>query len=132
MIVKMNANLDQLVEMTKYKHKSSPYMVLLILHNICFSSANKAKIIANDKVIAVLSACLDSDSPMAQRIGASALWALLHNCQKAKVTLKNPSIKRRIDETYASVKKTVLQNQETQQDVYHLKCLETLVQFLSS
>ncbi|KAL8182368.1 UNVERIFIED_CONTAM: hypothetical protein K2H54_055034 [Gekko kuhli] len=118
--------------MTKYKHKSNPYMVFLILHNICFSTANKAKILANDKVIAVLSACLESDSPLAQRIGASALWALLHNYQKAKVTLKNPSIKRRIDETYASVKKTVLQNQESQQDVYHLKCLKTLVQLLSS
>ncbi|XP_060100048.1 rotatin isoform X2 [Heteronotia binoei] len=131
-IVKMNGSLDQLVEMTKYKHKSNPYMVLLILHNICFCSANKAKILANDKVIAVLSACLESDSPVTQRIGASALWALLHNYQKAKVTLKNPSIKRRIDETFASVKKTVLQNQESQQDVYLLKCLKTLVQLLSS
>ncbi|XP_054840962.1 rotatin [Eublepharis macularius] len=132
MIVKLNGSLDQLIEMTKFKHKSNPYIVLLILHNICFSSANKAKILANDKVIAVLSACLESDSPTAQRIGASALWALLHNYQKAKVTLKNPSIKRRIDETYASVKKTVKQNQENQQDVYYLRCLETLVQLLSS
>nr|XP_056710923.1 rotatin [Euleptes europaea] len=132
MIVKMNGSVDQLIEMTKYKYKSNPYMVLLILHNVCFSSANKAKILANDKVIAVLSACLESDNPVTQRIGASALWALLHNCQKAKVTLKNPSIKRRIDETYASVKKTVLQNPENQQDAYHLKCLETLMQLLSS
>ncbi|XP_077208985.1 rotatin isoform X2 [Paroedura picta] len=131
-IVKMNGSLDQLAEMTKYKYKSNPYFVLLILHNLCFSSANKAKILANDKVITVLSACLESDSPMAQRIGASALWALLHNYQKAKVTLKNPSIKRRIDESYASVQKTVLKNQESQEDVYHLKCLKNLVQLLSS
>lgn len=46
-IVKMNGSLDQLTEMTKYKHKNNPHMALLILHNICFSSANKAKILAN-------------------------------------------------------------------------------------
>ncbi|XP_066479673.1 rotatin [Tiliqua scincoides] len=132
MIVKLNGSLDQLLEMTKFKPRSHPYWALLILHNICFSPANKPKILANDKVISVLSACLESDSLMARRIGASALWALLHNYQKAKVTLKNPSIKRRIDEAFISAKKTVPQIQENQQDAYHLKCLETLGQLLSS
>uniref|UniRef100_A0A8C3SN88 Rotatin n=1 Tax=Chelydra serpentina TaxID=8475 RepID=A0A8C3SN88_CHESE len=108
MIMKLNGGLDQLLEMSKYKHKSSHHIVLLILHNICFSPANKPKILANDKAIAVLSACLESDSLAAQRIGAAALWSLLHNYQKAKVTLKNPSIKRRVDEAYSLVKKSKL------------------------
>ncbi|XP_019380164.1 PREDICTED: rotatin isoform X1 [Gavialis gangeticus] len=131
MIMKLNGSLDQIVEMSKYKHKSH-HLALLILHNMCFSPANKPKILGNDKAIAVLSSCLESDSLTVQRIGASALWALLHNYQKAKVTLKNPSIKRRIDEAYSLVKKTLPQPEENQLKSYHLKCLENLVQLLNS
>ncbi|NWW73828.1 RTTN protein, partial [Climacteris rufus] len=104
MVMKINGFLDQIIEMCKYKHKSSQHLALLILHNICFNPANKPKILGNDQAIAVLSACLESNSPAVQRIGASSLWALLHNCQKAKVTLKNPSIRRRIDEAYSLMK----------------------------
>ncbi|NXB78861.1 RTTN protein, partial [Donacobius atricapilla] len=104
MVMKINGFLDQIIEMCKYKHKSSQHLALLILHNICFSPANKSKILGNDQAIAVLSACLESNSPAVQRIGAASLWALLHNYQKAKVTLKNPSIRRRIDEAYSLVK----------------------------
>uniref|UniRef100_A0A6J0TVC1 Rotatin n=1 Tax=Pogona vitticeps TaxID=103695 RepID=A0A6J0TVC1_9SAUR len=132
MIVKLNGSLEQLTELAKYKHRSNPCTILLILHNTCFSTANKAKILANDKAIALLSSCLESDNLAARRIGASALWALLHNYQKAKVTLKNPSIKRRIDEAFVSAKKNFQLQQESQQDAYYLKCLESLVQLLSS
>uniref|UniRef100_A0A8C0EDK3 Rotatin n=1 Tax=Bubo bubo TaxID=30461 RepID=A0A8C0EDK3_BUBBB len=107
MIMKINGFLDQIVEMCKYKHKSSQHLALLILHNICFSPTNKPKILANGKL---LSACLESDSHAVQRIGAASLWALLHNYQKAKVTLKNPSIRRRIDEAYSLVKKSKSSN----------------------
>ncbi|NXH11220.1 RTTN protein, partial [Bucco capensis] len=130
MIMKINGFLDQIVEMCKYKHKSSQHLALLILHNICFSPTNKPKILANDKAIAVLSACLESDSRAVQRIGAASLWALLHNYQKAKVTLKNPSIRRRIDEAYSSVKKTTPQPEENELHAYYLKCLENIVQLL--
>ncbi|NWS75872.1 RTTN protein, partial [Crotophaga sulcirostris] len=130
MIMKRNGFLDQIVEMCKYKHKSSQHLALLILHNLCFSPANKPKILANDKAIAVLSACLESDSCTVQRIGAASLWALLHNCQKAKVTLKNPSIRRRIDEAYSLVKKTTPQPEENDLHAYYLKCLENIVQLL--
>ncbi|KAF1454692.1 Rotatin, partial [Spheniscus demersus] len=130
MIMKINGFLDQIVEMCKYKHKSSQHLALLILHNICFSPANKPKILANDKAVAVLSACLESDSCAVQRIGAASLWALLHNYQKAKVTLKNPSIRRRIDEAYSSVNKTTPQPEENELHAYYLKCLENIVQLL--
>uniref|UniRef100_A0A8C8RE34 Rotatin n=1 Tax=Pelusios castaneus TaxID=367368 RepID=A0A8C8RE34_9SAUR len=82
MIMKLNGGVDQLVEMSKYKHKSSRHIALLILHNLCFNPPNKPKILANDTFIAVLSACLESDSLTDQRIGTAALWSLLHNCQK--------------------------------------------------
>ncbi|XP_059692312.1 rotatin isoform X1 [Gavia stellata] len=130
MIMKIKGFLDQIVEMCKYKHKSSQHLALLILHNICFSPTNKPKILANDKAIAVLSACLESDSCAVQRIGAASLWALLHNYQKAKVTLKNPSIRRRIDEAYSLVKKTTPQPEENELHAYCLKCLENIVQLL--
>ncbi|XP_075350409.1 rotatin [Mycteria americana] len=132
MIMKINGFLDQIVEMCKYKHKSSQHLALLILHNICFSPTNKPKILANDKAIAVLSACLESDSCAVQRIGAASLWALLHNYQKAKVTLKNPSIRRRIDEAYSLAKKTTPQPEENELHAYYLKCLENIVQLLDS
>uniref|UniRef100_A0A8B9IZN8 Rotatin n=1 Tax=Amazona collaria TaxID=241587 RepID=A0A8B9IZN8_9PSIT len=106
MIMKINGFLDQIVEMCKCKHKSSQHLALLILHNMCFGTANKPKILANDKAIAVLSGCLESDSCDVQRIGAASFWALLHNYQKAKVTLKNPSIRRIIDEAYSLAKKS--------------------------
>ncbi|NXP37587.1 RTTN protein, partial [Leiothrix lutea] len=130
MVMKINGFLDQIIEMCKYKHKSSQHLALLILHNICFSPANKPKILGNDQAIAVLSACLESNSPAVQRIGAASLWALLHNYQKAKVTLKNPSIRRRIDEAYSLVKKSSPQPEENELHAYHLKCLENIVQLL--
>ncbi|KAM4907492.1 rotatin [Sylvia borin] len=132
MVMKINGFLDQIIEMCKYKHKSSQHLALLILHNICFSPANKPKILGNDQAIAVLSACLESNSPAVQRIGAASLWALLHNYQKAKVTLKNPSIRRRIDEAYSLVKKSSPQPEENELHAYHVKCLENIVQLLDS
>ncbi|KAI1243255.1 Rotatin, partial [Lamprotornis superbus] len=130
MVMKINGFLDQIIEMCKYKHRNSQHLALLILHNICFSPANKPKILGNDQAIAVLSACLESNSPAVQRIGAASLWALLHNYQKAKVTLKNPSIRRRIDEAYSLVKKSSPQPEENELHAYHVKCLENIVQLL--
>ncbi|XP_031444883.1 rotatin isoform X1 [Phasianus colchicus] len=129
MIMKINGFLDQIVEMCKCKHKSSQHIALLILHNICFSPTNKPKILANDKAIAVLTTCLESDSCVVQRIGAASLWALLHNYQKAKVTLKNPSIRRKIDEAYSLVKSTP-QPEGNELNAYYSKCLENVVQLL--
>ncbi|XP_006913796.1 rotatin isoform X1 [Pteropus alecto] len=132
MILRLGGCLDLLAEMSKCKHKGSPEVPLLIFHNICFSPASKPKILANEKVISVLVACLESESRTAQRIGAAALWALIHNCQKAKTTLKNPSIKRRVDEAYSLAKKNFSNSEETPQNAYYLKCLENLAQQLSS
>ncbi|XP_008562647.1 PREDICTED: rotatin [Galeopterus variegatus] len=132
MILRLDGCLDLLTEMSKYKHKSSPYIPLLIFHNICFNPANKPKILANEKVITVLAACLESKNQNAQRIGAAALWALIYNFQKAKTILKNPSIKRRVDEAYSLAKKTLPNSEENPLNAYYLKCLENLMQLLNS
>ncbi|XP_030068547.1 rotatin [Microcaecilia unicolor] len=130
MIMKLNGIVDLLIEISKCKHKSNSSLALLILHNICFNPVNKPKILAHENAVPVLSSCLESDEPHIQRIGASALWALLHNYQKAKVTLKNPSIKRRIDEAFSLLTKTMPEPEENTMAAYHLKCLENLVQLL--
>uniref|UniRef100_A0A8C5XEA1 Rotatin n=1 Tax=Microcebus murinus TaxID=30608 RepID=A0A8C5XEA1_MICMU len=132
MILRLDGCLDLLTEMSKYKHKSSPYIPLLIFHNICFNPANKPKILANEKVLTVLADCLESENQNAQRIGAAALWALTYNYQKAKTTLKNSSIKRRVDEAYSLAKKTFPDSEENLLNAYYLKCLENLVQLLNS
>ncbi|KAK1172118.1 hypothetical protein AOXY_G4615 [Acipenser oxyrinchus oxyrinchus] len=132
MILKIHGSLDLLTEMLQYKSRSSKPAALLILHNICFSPANKPKVLAHDKTVEVLSACLESNFPDIQAIGASALWALLHNFQKAKVTLKNPTIKRRVDEALTLAKKDSARTDEDPMISYKLKCLENLTQILNS
>ncbi|XP_042549459.1 rotatin isoform X1 [Dipodomys spectabilis] len=132
MILRLDGCLDLLTEMSKYRPRSSPHLPLLISHNICFSPASKPKILANEKVITMLAACLESDHQDAQRIGAAALWALTYNYQKAKTTLKNPSIKRRVDEAYSLAKRTFSDSEENPLNAYYLKCLENLVQLLNS
>uniref|UniRef100_A0A8C9I6A8 Rotatin n=1 Tax=Piliocolobus tephrosceles TaxID=591936 RepID=A0A8C9I6A8_9PRIM len=132
MILRLDGCLDLLTEMSKYKHKSSPLLPLLIFHNICFSPANKPKILANEKVITMLAACLESENQNAQRIGAAALWALIYNYQKAKTALKSPSVKRRVDEAYSLAKKTFPNSEANPLNAYYLKCLENLVQLLNS
>uniref|UniRef100_A0A2K5KD25 Rotatin n=1 Tax=Colobus angolensis palliatus TaxID=336983 RepID=A0A2K5KD25_COLAP len=132
MILRLDGCLDLLTEMSKYKHKSSPLLPLLIFHNICFSPANKPKILANEKVITMLAACLESENQNAQRIGAAALWALIYNYQKAKTVLKSPSVKRRVDEAYSLAKKTFPNSEANPLNAYYLKCLENLVQLLNS
>ncbi|XP_060232941.1 rotatin [Meriones unguiculatus] len=131
MILRLDGCLDLLTEMSKYKHKSSPYIPLLIFHNICFSPTNKPKILANEKVVTLLATCLESENQNTQRIGAASLWALTYNYQKAKATLKNPSIKRRVDEAYSIAKTTFPNSEENPLNAYYLKCLENLVQQLN-
>ncbi|XP_006837615.1 PREDICTED: rotatin [Chrysochloris asiatica] len=132
MILRLDGGLELLTELSKFKHKRGPSLPLLIFHNLCFGPANKPKILANEKVLGVLAACLESENQNAQRLGAAALWALTHNSQKARATLRNPSIKRRVDEAYSLARKTFSDAQEHSLSAYYLLCLENLVQLLAS
>ncbi|CAH2284654.1 rotatin [Pelobates cultripes] len=131
MIMKLKGCLDLFLEMAKSKHKMDVPVALLILHNICFNHANKPKILSNDKAVTVISSCLESDSTNIQRIGASMMWALLHNYQKAKVILKNPFLKGRIEEALCTLRKRSMISNE-RLELYHLKCLENLEQILTN
>uniref|UniRef100_A0AAY4AKU5 Rotatin N-terminal domain-containing protein n=1 Tax=Denticeps clupeoides TaxID=299321 RepID=A0AAY4AKU5_9TELE len=125
MIVKLNGSLELLVALAQYRRPSTKPVALLILHNICFSPANKAKVLASGKTVGLLASCLDSNLLEVRAVGASALWALLHNYQKAKVTLKDPSFRFKIDDVYA-------QKMHDPLNAYLFKCLEKLKQILSA
>ncbi|XP_031705992.1 rotatin isoform X1 [Anarrhichthys ocellatus] len=104
---------------------------LLTLHNLCFCPANKPHVIANDKAIKVLLCCLNSKEMETRSLGASALWALLHNNQRAKTTLKCPSVRLRIEEARTISKKDAEKKQDPMR-TYLLKCLENLSQLLNN
>ncbi|XP_029955033.1 rotatin isoform X2 [Salarias fasciatus] len=103
---------------------------LLALHNLCFGPANKSHIVANGKAMKALLGCLESKETETRCMGASALWALLHNNQRAKTTLKCPSVRLRIEEAHAISKRDAEKQEPTIS--YLLKCLENLSQLLNS
>ncbi|XP_056306497.1 rotatin isoform X1 [Danio aesculapii] len=132
MILRLRGALELLVELTQSKHSSAKPTVLLILNNICFCSANKPKVLANDKAVELLVSCLSSSSSDIRTIGASALWALLHNNQKAKATLKCPSIRLKVEEAFVSARKDEEQRKDKPVNIYHLKCLRNLSNIFNS
>uniref|UniRef100_A0A3B3RWQ3 Rotatin n=1 Tax=Paramormyrops kingsleyae TaxID=1676925 RepID=A0A3B3RWQ3_9TELE len=101
LLQKMDGALELIAELALHKRDSHRPLTLLILHNVSFCSANKAKVLAS-KSVSVLVSCLESNQLHICAIGASALWSLLHNYQKAKVILKNPSIRIKAEEAFTS------------------------------
>ncbi|KAB5533141.1 hypothetical protein PHYPO_G00128390 [Pangasianodon hypophthalmus] len=132
MIMKMRGALEMLTDLAQGKHGDKKHTALLILHNICFCSANKPRVLACDKAVELLVSCLESSSLNVRALGASALWALLHNYQKAKVTLKCPSIRLKVDGAYALTKKGAEPKIEENTNIYLLKCLEHLSRLLNT
>ncbi|KAJ0059545.1 hypothetical protein NL108_001905, partial [Boleophthalmus pectinirostris] len=99
-ILRLTGAVDTLAGLASQRHHA-----LLTLHNLCFCPANKPHVIANEKAMKVLIGCLESKDLETCCTGASALWALLHNNQKAKTSLKCPLIRLRLEEAYTSPKK---------------------------
>ncbi|CAL1596875.1 unnamed protein product [Knipowitschia caucasica] len=79
----------------------------------------------------VLSGCLQSKNLETCCTGASALWALLHNNQRAKASLKCPLIRLKLEEAYTSTRKDKAQK-ENPMRIYLMKCLENLSQLLKN
>ncbi|KAM3593832.1 uncharacterized protein V6R79_022713 [Siganus canaliculatus] len=125
-ILKVSGALELLADVAQHRHRA-----LLTLHNLCFCAANKPHVIANVKAMKVLLGCLDSKDAETRCMGASALWALLHNNQRAKTTLKCPSVRQRIEEAHALSKKDA-ENAPEPVKMYLLKCLENLSQLLNN
>lgn len=53
MLLRLDGCLDVLTELSRFQHKSSPDLPLLIFHNMCFSPASKPRILANGMCICV-------------------------------------------------------------------------------
>ncbi|KAL7373427.1 hypothetical protein ABVT39_006513 [Epinephelus coioides] len=125
-ILRVTGVLELLADLAPHRRHA-----LLTLHNLCFCPANKPHIIANDKAMKVLLCCLNSKVMETRSMGASALWALLHNNQRAKTTLKCPSVRLRIEEARTISKKDA-ENKQDPVNAYLLKCLENLSQLLNN
>ncbi|XP_033842210.1 rotatin [Periophthalmus magnuspinnatus] len=124
-ILRLTGALDALADLASQRHHA-----LLTLHNLCFCPANKSHVIANEKAMTVLIDCLESKDLETCCTGASALWALLHNNQRAKTSLKCPLIRLRLEEAYTSSKKRDKDQKEEPMRNYLMKCLENLSQIL--
>uniref|UniRef100_A0A3B3DDZ0 Rotatin n=1 Tax=Oryzias melastigma TaxID=30732 RepID=A0A3B3DDZ0_ORYME len=99
-ILKVTGSLEMLADLATHRRHA-----LLTLHNLCFHPANKSHVLTNEKAVNVLLSCLDNKDMEARCIGASALWALLHNNQRAKTSLKCPTVRWKIKEAHAVSKK---------------------------
>ncbi|KAI4902317.1 hypothetical protein NFI96_016186, partial [Prochilodus magdalenae] len=132
MIVKLRGAVELLADLAQSMLGENTPTALFILHNICFCSANKARVLACGKAIELLVSCLHNRSLEIRAVGASALWALLHNYQKAKATLKCPSIRLKVDEAYTLAKKDTQQKIQEGLNAYLLKCLEHLSKLLKT
>ncbi|XP_038583057.1 rotatin [Micropterus salmoides] len=125
-ILRVTGALELLADLAQHRRHA-----LLTLHNLCFCPANKPHVIANDMALKVLLCCLESKEMETRCMGASALWALLHNNQRAKTTLKCPSVRLRIEEAHTISKKDAENNQQPM-STYLFKCLENLSQLLNN
>ncbi|XP_076868967.1 rotatin isoform X2 [Brachyhypopomus gauderio] len=131
MIVKQRGCVELLADLARPTAGEARPTALLILHNLCFCSASKARVLACDAAVHVLLSCLDGSSSAESRaVGASALWALLHNYHKALATLKSAAVRLKVAEAYALAKRDA--EQKSEEDNYLLKCLEHLSQLLST
>ncbi|CAL8400192.1 unnamed protein product [Arctogadus glacialis] len=104
---------------------------LLTLHNLCLCPGNRPHLLSNDKAMKVLLSSLDSKETVVRSMGASALWALLHNSQKAKTSLKSPSVMLKLEKAHAVAKKDAVKGPDSM-NAYLLKCLENLCRLLKS
>ncbi|XP_031137959.1 rotatin isoform X3 [Sander lucioperca] len=125
-ILRVTGALELLADLAPHRRHA-----LLTLHNLCFCPANKPHVITNDKAMKVLLSCLNSKEMETRSMGASALWALLHNNQRAKTTLKCPSVRLRIEEARTISKKDA-ENKQDPMTTYLLQCLENLSQLLNN
>ncbi|XP_072014285.1 rotatin-like [Amphiura filiformis] len=96
MVLKIAECLDVLMEFGQCKDTTLHYLAVVVLHNLCFLNANKAKLLATDNLVEFLLDTLQSDSIDVQLAVLNALWALVHNCQKAKAVLKATTLLQRL------------------------------------
>ncbi|XP_078608122.1 rotatin-like isoform X2 [Branchiostoma floridae x Branchiostoma japonicum] len=131
MLIKIPDMLGLLVEHVQSSPRSCQAMALLVLRNMCFHPANKPRIVANEKVVETLLRCMESSGLHSKAVASSALWALVTNCQKGKVGLKNAAVVHRLEESWQAIRRdppTSSKDQKlVQQCLYNMKTIVSVV-----
>ncbi|XP_013417729.1 rotatin-like [Lingula anatina] len=97
-------SLALLLEFCESEHSQAASSALMVLRNMCHHSANKPKILGNEKVVPCLLKYLETNLDVGDAtVAMSALWALVYNNQKAKATLKNSNMLRKLQKAYSTV-----------------------------
>uniref|UniRef100_A0A3Q4G3L8 Rotatin n=1 Tax=Neolamprologus brichardi TaxID=32507 RepID=A0A3Q4G3L8_NEOBR len=120
-ILRLTGALELLADLAPHRRHA-----LLTLQNLCFCPANKSHVIANDKAMKVLLSCLESKVMETRCMGASAIWALLHNNQRVQ-THTHPSTK-----TFILVLLWLVFDNQEHMNTYLLECLENIAQLLNT
>ncbi|KAK2169790.1 hypothetical protein LSH36_7g17006 [Paralvinella palmiformis] len=100
MILKIDDSVSLLLEFGTSSSTYNQAYATLILRNLCFHSANKPKLLSNDKLVPFFVELLEVSDGEVKKVVASALLALAYNNQKAKGVLKNGHTQRKIQDCY--------------------------------
>eukprot|EP00112_Aurelia_sp_Birch-Aquarium-sp1_P008755 Seg1973.3 transcript_id=Seg1973.3/GoldUCD/mRNA.D3Y31 product=Rotatin protein_id=Seg1973.3/GoldUCD/D3Y31 len=92
MILKVNGVLPTLIAIASEEQHRERQKALLILRNLLFFPTNKPSLVTNDLLTSCLIKSLDTRSIWTRAIVVSCFASLLHNCHKAKVTLKRTKL----------------------------------------
>lgn len=116
MILKITDVVDILLEFLNCDSRRQQEYSALIIRNLCCHASNKPKVLANEKLLPTLLQCVESNDAKLKTIGASALWVLVYNNQKAKVVMKNANVVAKLQGTLNNL-------DETQKNNISEKCL---------
>lgn len=97
-VVKTTGAVEVLLELSGAQNKQLQEKALLVLRNLCFHAASRPVLLVNEKLLSLLVDFTTDSSVYLRALCLSALCALLHNCQKAKVSLKKTGILKKLDE----------------------------------
>ncbi|KAL3860206.1 hypothetical protein ACJMK2_010362 [Sinanodonta woodiana] len=102
-ILKIPDSTDLLLDFMDCGQPRHKELSVLIIRNLCCHTSNKPKLLANEKLIPQLLQCMGSEVEKVKAVAASALWALVFNNQKAKVTLKSANVIPKLQETLNNI-----------------------------
>ncbi|XP_078688146.1 rotatin-like isoform X1 [Branchiostoma floridae x Branchiostoma belcheri] len=131
MLIKIPDMLGLLVEHIQSSPRPCQTLALLVLRNMCFHPANKPRMVAHEKVVETLLRCMETGSLHCKAVASSALWALVTNCQKGKVGLKNAAVVHRLEESWQAIRRdppsSSKDQQLVQQCLYNMKTIVSVV-----
>ncbi|XP_068721388.1 rotatin-like isoform X1 [Montipora capricornis] len=122
-VVKTPGAVEGLLDLSTSQAKQLQEKALLVLRNLCFHGASKPVLLVNEKLLSLLVDYTTNASTYLRALCLSALCALLHNCQKAKVSLKKAGIVNKLDK----IKLLQEGDQPSRKDKYSLMCRDSVI-----